>query len=58
MNKKYTTSPSEQPAHYDRLGYPSCSTLGTQAGQNALSGSGCPPSHSKSFCNDLQSLWA
>jgi len=38
-------------AHCDRPGYPSCSSLGTQAAQNAAPGSSCPPGHSKAFCS-------
>jgi hypothetical protein len=37
-------------AHCDRPGYPSCSTLGSEAGKNAA-GTGCPPGHSKAFCS-------
>jgi hypothetical protein len=44
-------SPSKQPTHCDRPGYPSCSNLGTEAGQNAAHGSSCPPGHSKAYCN-------
>ena len=37
--------------HCDRPGYPSCSSLGSQAAKNAAPGSSCPLGHSKSFCN-------
>jgi len=37
-------------AHCDRPGYPSCSSLGSEAGKNAA-GSSCPPGHSKAFCS-------
>jgi hypothetical protein len=37
-------------AHCDRPGYPSCSSLGFQAGQSTP-GTSCPPGHSKAFCN-------
>jgi hypothetical protein len=37
-------------AHCDRPGYPSCSSLGSEAGASAL-GSSCPPGHSKAFCS-------
>jgi hypothetical protein len=36
-------------AHCDRPGYPTCSSLGSEAGKNAA-GSSCPPGHSKAFC--------
>jgi len=37
-------------AHCDRPGYPSCSSLGSEAGKNAA-GSSCPTGHSKAFCS-------
>jgi hypothetical protein len=37
-------------AHCDRPGYPSCSSLGSDAGKNAA-GTSCPPGHSKAFCS-------
>jgi hypothetical protein len=37
--------------HCDRPGYPSCSSLGSAAAQNAAPGSSCPIGHSKAFCN-------
>jgi hypothetical protein len=37
-------------AHCDRPGYPSCSSLGSEAGKNAA-GTSCPPGHSKAFCS-------
>jgi hypothetical protein len=37
-------------AHCDRPGYPSCSSLGPEAGKISP-GTSCPPGHSKAFCN-------
>mgnify|MGYP007135459901 CR=1 FL=1 len=37
-------------AHCDRPGYPSCSSLGSEAGKKAA-GTSCPPGHSKVFCS-------
>ena len=37
-------------AHCDRPGYPSCSSLGSEAG-NKAAGTSCPPGHSKAFCS-------
>ena len=37
-------------AHCDRPGYPSCSSLGSEAGKNAA-GTSCPSGHSKAFCS-------
>ena len=37
-------------AHCDRQGYPSCSSLGSEAG-NKAAGTSCPPGHSKAFCS-------
>ncbi|PWU82633.1 MAG: hypothetical protein DLM72_00730 [Candidatus Nitrosopolaris wilkensis] len=34
----------------DRPGYPSCSSLGSEAGKNAA-GTSCSPGHSKAFCS-------
>lgn len=36
--------------HCDRPGYPSCASLGSEAGKNAP-GTSCPSGHSKAFCN-------
>jgi hypothetical protein len=36
--------------HCDKPGYPSCSSLGSQAGKSAP-GTSCPPGHSKAFCS-------
>src|SRR5439155_1054293 len=40
-------------AHCDRPGYPSCSSLGSQAGKNAP-GTSCSPGHSQAFCNGYE----
>jgi hypothetical protein len=37
-------------AHCDRPGFPSCASLGSQAGKSAP-GTSCPPGHSQAFCN-------
>ena len=37
-------------AHCDRPGFPSCTSLGSQAGKSAP-GTSCPPGHSQAFCN-------
>jgi hypothetical protein len=37
-------------AHCNRPGYPSCSSLGSEAGKNAA-GTTCPSGHSKAFCS-------
>ncbi|MDQ6862649.1 MAG: hypothetical protein M3044_02375, partial [Thermoproteota archaeon] len=49
-NNPTPSSQGGSTAHCDRPGYPSCSSLGSEAGKNAA-GSSCPPGHSKAFCS-------
>jgi len=39
--------------HCDKPGYPSCSSLGSQAGKSAP-GTSCPPGYSQAFCNGYE----
>jgi len=48
-NNPTPSSQGRSTAHCDRPGYPSCSSLGSEAGKNAA-GTSCPPGHSKVFC--------
>ena len=49
-NNPTPSSQGGSTAHCDRPGYPSCSSLGSEAGKNAA-GTSCPPGHSKAFCS-------
>ena len=49
-NNPGSSSSQGSNAHCDRPGYPSCSSLGSEAGKNAP-GTSCPPGHSEAFCN-------
>jgi hypothetical protein len=49
-NNPTPSSQGGSTAHCDRPGFPSCSSLGSEAGKNAA-GTNCPPGHSKAFCS-------
>jgi len=49
-NNPTPSSQGGSTAHCDRPGYPSCSSLGSEAGKNAA-GTTCPSGHSKAFCS-------
>ena len=49
-NNPTPSSQGGSTAHCDRPGYPSCSSLGSEAG-NKAAGTSCPPGHSKAFCS-------
>ncbi|MDQ6666794.1 MAG: hypothetical protein M3Y53_01055, partial [Thermoproteota archaeon] len=49
-NSPGPSSRQESTAHCDRPGFPSCASLGFQAGKSAP-GTNCPPGHSQAFCN-------
>jgi len=49
-NNPTPSSQGGSTAHCDRPGFPSCSSLGSEAGKNAA-GTSCPPGHSKAFCS-------
>jgi hypothetical protein len=49
-NNPIPSSQGGSTTHCDRPGYPSCSSLGSEAGKNAA-GTSCPPVHSKAFCS-------
>ncbi|PWU81357.1 MAG: hypothetical protein DLM72_07560 [Candidatus Nitrosopolaris wilkensis] len=49
-NNPTPSSQGGSSTHCDRPGYPSCSSLGSEAGKNAA-GTSCPPGHSKAFCS-------
>ena len=49
-NNPTPSSQGGSTAHCDKPGYPSCSSLGSEAGKNAA-GTSCPPGHSKAFCS-------
>jgi hypothetical protein len=49
-NNPTPSSQGGSTAHCDRPSYPSCSSLGSEAGKNAA-GTNCPPGHSKAFCS-------
>ena len=49
-NSPGPSSRQESTAHCDRPGFPSCASLGSQAGKSAP-GTSCPPGHSQAFCN-------
>ncbi|MGB6671282.1 MAG: FxLYD domain-containing protein [Candidatus Nitrosopolaris sp.] len=49
-NNPTPSSQGGSTAHCDTQGYPSCSSLGSEAGKNAA-GTSCPSGHSKAFCS-------
>src|SRR6266487_5441130 len=49
-NNPTPSSQGGSTAHCDRPGYPSCSSLGSEAGKNAA-GTSCSFGHSKAFCS-------
>jgi hypothetical protein len=49
-NNPTPSSQGGSTAHCDRPGYPSCSSLGSEAGKNAA-GTNCPLGHSKAYCS-------
>ena len=49
-NNPTPSSQGGSTAHCDRPGYPSCSSLGSEAG-NKAAGTSCPPGHSMAFCS-------
>ena len=49
-NSPGSSSPQGSTAHCDSRGYPSCASLGSNAGKSAP-GTSCPLGHSKAFCN-------
>jgi hypothetical protein len=49
-----TNTTTADPMHCDKPGYPSCYSIGFQAGKNARFGTACPTDHNKSYCTGYE----